>query len=140
MNSDDVLHQPQHIQHIQQERIISFKAFKPLAMLAAVFIIAVIAGTGGYWLGARNNQSISLLQPTTSVQVATISQVTPTIISNKEDEHIYTPSLYGEGWRFSYPGYWSLKRHDRPETAEVESTFFPNDNGGISPGTNALFK
>jgi hypothetical protein len=77
MNSaDNVLHQPQHL---QQKPVGSFKLLKPLATLAAVFLIALVAGTGGYLLGITNNQSASSLQaPTLTQPTQTVVQPSPT--------------------------------------------------------------
>jgi hypothetical protein len=54
MNSaDDVLPQPQPA---QQKPTSSFKFLKPLTLLVAALLIALVAGTGGYLLGSRTSQ------------------------------------------------------------------------------------
>jgi hypothetical protein len=55
----------------------AFKLQKLLALFAAVLLSAVVAGTGGYLLGSRNNLSTPLSQPSLSPQAkisATITQ------------------------------------------------------------------
>jgi hypothetical protein len=103
MNSDDnVHHQPQHA---QQKPVGSFKLLKLLATLAAVLLIALVVGTGGYLLRAGNNQFISLLYPTPLVQVETVSQVIPTITQSPlavrtKNWKTYTSSY---GYSIRYP-------------------------------------
>jgi hypothetical protein len=52
-SSEGVLPQPQ-LAH--QKPASPFKFLKPLALLAAVIVIALVAGTGGYWLGSRTSK------------------------------------------------------------------------------------
>jgi hypothetical protein len=54
--------------------MIPFKALKPLAILTTVLLIALVVGTGEYWLGTRNTQPISQLQPTPSARVESDSK------------------------------------------------------------------
>ena len=52
-NADDALPQPQPA---HQKPASPFKFLKPLALLVAVILVALVAGTGGYWLGTRSSQ------------------------------------------------------------------------------------
>ncbi len=62
MTSDTkVPHQPDTIQQHQPS---SFNQFKLLTLLAAVILITIVAGTGGYLLGMRNNQYAQIALPT----------------------------------------------------------------------------
>jgi len=71
---------PQQPDTPQQQLPRSFKSQKPLKLLAAVLLIAIALGTGGYLLGIKNNQSISLSQPSPSPQPALITQLSLTTI------------------------------------------------------------
>lgn len=72
MNSDtDLLHQPDTL---QQEPTGSFKSIKPLALLTAVLLIALVAGAGGYSMGTKSTPRDLITQLRPSVQIPTITQ------------------------------------------------------------------
>jgi hypothetical protein len=52
-SANDILLQPQPS---LQKSNISFKQFKHIVLLVAALLIALVAGTGGYWLGSRTSQ------------------------------------------------------------------------------------
>jgi hypothetical protein len=52
---------------------------KPLALLATVLFIALVAGTSGYLLGIRNNQPAPQSQPLPLPRAAIITQISATI-------------------------------------------------------------
>jgi len=82
VNSDNnVLHQSQHI---QQKPTTSFKFLKPLTLLGAALFIALVAGTGGYWLGARTHQEPTPIPESQSASIPTIPQPSPTDIIPKQ--------------------------------------------------------
>lgn len=78
MNSDDALHHPHPI---QQKPTSSFKS--PLTLLAAVFFMAVVAGTGGYLLRISNNQPVPRSQLSPLSQPTIITQISATPGSNR---------------------------------------------------------
>jgi hypothetical protein len=59
-NAEDILPQPQSA---QQKLSNSSNLLEPLTIIVAVLLIALIAGTSGYLLGIRNEQSILPSQP-----------------------------------------------------------------------------
>jgi hypothetical protein len=77
MNSDnDVLYKSQHL---QQKPATSPKSLKLLTILAAILVIATVAGIGGYLLGMTNNQSVFSLQvPTLTQPTQILVQPSPT--------------------------------------------------------------
>jgi hypothetical protein len=77
MNSNnDLSNQPDPI---QQKMPGSFKQIKLFTLVTTIFFIAIIAGTGGYFLGMRSSRSIQLPTPTSHTTTALLS-ATPTII------------------------------------------------------------
>lgn len=89
MTSDtDLTHQSETLQQ-------PFRSFKPLKLttiISTVILITIVAGTGGYLLGSRNAQSISLSQPSPSPQTAMITQTTATITHPAHNQPISTPN------------------------------------------------
>jgi hypothetical protein len=79
----------------------SFKSLKPLALIAAVLLIALVSGTGGYLLGIRSNQNMSQntasQNPVSSTQEpsqAAFSTNMPTVIMTESPiSQIQQPSI-----------------------------------------------
>jgi hypothetical protein len=46
-----------------QQQLRALKSRKPPALIVAILLTAIVAGTGGYLLGSRNTQSVPLSQP-----------------------------------------------------------------------------
>jgi hypothetical protein len=106
-NSDDASSEPHPA---QQKSTTSFKSLKPLAIIVAVLLIALIAGTSGYLLGLRTNQNTSqstqrvFLQPspTTTLQFSiptpSLSPTQPMVTMNGKT---YIDTDYG--FKANYP-------------------------------------
>src|SRR5918999_5600126 len=111
-NAEDALHQPQPVQQQPKSSVPlgDFKSLKPLAMLIAVILTAVIAGIGGYRLGIKTSQIlpqaeiISHLSPTivhsSPITPANSAQATTTVNWN-------TYTDVENGFEIKYPANWS---------------------------------
>jgi hypothetical protein len=120
MNSDNDF--PPQPYLTQQKLIDSFKSLKLPALFAAIFLISLIVGTGGYLLRSRNTQPVPLSQP--SPQLALVTQISATIAqpllsnpspSRQAGSTISSPSYtktYVDtncGYSFQYPAFVSFK-------------------------------
>jgi hypothetical protein len=121
MNStDNMRHQSQRL---QQKPAPSFNLLKSLTIIAAVLLIALVAGTGGYFLGTRNNQSVPSSQSTQSDDV--IAQPSPIAMQISPSPFIpassgslistangktYTNQKYRVS--FKYPNDWYIRNSD----------------------------
>jgi hypothetical protein len=130
MNSvHNVLHQSQHT---QQKPTISIKSLNPVTIFAAVLVIILAAGTGGYWLGTRASHMLgpTIFQPSPiSVQpfipVLSISPTSATVAVNWKT---YTSSE--QGFSFRYPSDWNIVKSDtfsvilqKEEQLEAQGSF-----------------
>jgi hypothetical protein len=119
INENDLSHQPDTF---QQQAPRSFKQRKPFKILAATLFIVLVAITGGYLLGSRNNWSTSLSQPSSTTIPSSSTPVlskslAPTIEAVSWKTYIDTKQKY----LIKYPSEWSI---------------FPNAVGGVIPGYN----
>jgi hypothetical protein len=127
---------------VQQQSLRYFKLLKPLALLATVFLIALMAGTGGYLLGMRNTQSTPPSQPSPSPQLTMTTLPLPTIaqplLSNplplnrrwvKDGDllEVLETDSKGPDWRYS----GSKIRYTSPSLG-VSFTYFTDYPGDIN--------
>jgi hypothetical protein len=107
MSSDDTLPQSHPV---QQKPIGSFKSLKLLVLLISVFLIALVAGAGGYLLGRRNNQPAPQSQSSPSPQATLIIQPTSIITQPTIIWKTYRNKEYG--FTIQYPPEWSVLKSD----------------------------
>jgi hypothetical protein len=126
----------QQLKPTQQKSTSSFKSLKSLAFFAAIFFIVVAAGAGGYLLGIRDKQPITLLQSTPSPQAPIITQSYPTItqLPNPTQNTMIYPTLIQfnppAGWRvyktefgyqYLYPPTWNLYPESNAPSSSVSA-------------------
>jgi hypothetical protein len=145
-NPEDVPPQPQLG---QQRPTTHFKSLKPLSIIAAVFLIALVAGTGGYLL-ERQETGLST-QPKQSVRAPAINQSLETIVQPSSSPFIpatpgspvstnwqtYTNQKYS--FSISYPPGWKYLEVPTPtyQTEFDEVWFTSPDIPFPPPQTNA---
>jgi hypothetical protein len=156
VNSDNnLLHQPQPI---NQKPNSSFKSLKQLALLAASLFIAVVAGTGGYWLGIRTGHKSEIISqpaliaittptifkatPTPTVSLTTIPVMPTEIPALTANWKTYTNAKWGVS--FKYPETWFPQEAPPSSQREGAVDFFPNGvtpdpGGGGETGYNFVF-
>lgn len=154
MNSDnDLLHQPHPV---QQKPTSSFKSLKQLALLAASLFIAVVAGTGGYWLGTGHKSEIISQPALIAITTPTIFKATPTptvslttipvlptqIPALTANWKKYTNARWGLS--FKYPETWFPQEVPESSQRGDAINFYPDGvtpypGGGADDPSNAVF-
>lgn len=134
MNRDnDLLHQ---LHSIQQKPTSSFKSLKPLALLAVVFFIAVVAGAGGYWLGIKTGQKSEIIsQPvliaTTTPTTTVTATATPTVsLTTVPVLPTQIPALTAN-WKTYINAQWGL-------SFKYPETWFPQEVPNCCPPGNTI--
>jgi hypothetical protein len=115
VNSDtDLLQQPQPI---RQKPNSSFNTLKLLALLISVFLIALLAGTGGYLLGRSTGRATSPSQSLPNVTITAKPIITiQTLQPTPEIDHWKTFRNLTVGYTIQYPEGVEINRLSERDT------------------------
>jgi hypothetical protein len=106
-NAENALHQSQ-----QQKPIPFLKSLKPRAIIVTALLSAIVAGSGGYWLGIRTGLSepATVYQSPTTVQVSLppVLSISPAQATATVSWKTYTNEYYG--YRAKYPQEFTIEQ------------------------------